>query len=231
MAQNITYNKELFDFINELTPINNSIAFERVNDRVVVRKSDKNRTLPYIVSVPANYFDIEDTVAFYKFDNFYKFLKSMKNADLTLSDPNIVISQGRRSQDYRLSLPEGIINGPKKVEFDAWDVVFTLSAEELQYIRTTNGNTKANKALISVVDDEVTIDLYSSGQDNTGQTVVTCERTSDNSDDFSFVINANRFEYLPTKRDYTVKVSSENFINFSLIHDEIEFDMYSGDAS
>ena len=231
MAQKISYKKELFDFINELTPINNSIAFERVKDRVVVRKSDKNRTLPYIVSVPAEYFDIDNTIAFYKFDNFYKFLKSMKNADLALSDPNIVISQGRRSQDYRLSLPEGIINGPKVVDFDAWDIIFTLSAEELQYIRTTNGNVKGNKALISIVDNEVTIDLYSSGQDNTGQTVIECERTSDNNDDFSFVINANRFEYLPTKRDYTVKISAEKFINFSLIHDEIEFDMYSGDAS
>ena len=68
-------------------------------------------------------------------------------------------------------------------------------------------------------------------RDNTGKTEIECERTSDNTDDFSFVINSNRFEYLPTKRDYTVRVSSENFINFSLIHDDIDFDMYSGDAS
>ena len=230
MAQKLTYKKELLDFVNELTPINNSIAFERVGDRVVVRKSDKNRTLPYIISVPASYLNIEDTLAFYKFDDFHKYLKSMKNADLTLDDPNIVISSGRRSMDYRLSLPEGIINGPKKVEFDKWDVVFTLSAEELQHIRTINGNVKGNKALISVVDDMVTIDFYSSGQDNTGKTEIECERISDNTDDFSFVISSNRFEYLPTKRDYTVKVSAENFVNFSLINDDIEFDMYSGDS-
>ena len=231
MAQKLTYKRELFDFVNELTPINNSIAFERDGDRVVVRKSDKNRTLPYIISVPASYLDIEETLAFYKFDDFHKFLKSMKNADLTLDDPNIVISSGRRSMDYRLSLPEGIINGPKDVDFEEWDAVFTLSAEELQHIRTMNGNVKGNKALISVVDDQVTIDFYSSGQDNTGKTEIECERISKNTDDFSFVINANRFEYLPTKRDYTVRVSSENFVNFSLINDEIDFDMYSGEST
>ena len=229
MAQELTYNREFLDFVNELTPINNAIAFERVGDRVVVRKSDKNRTLPYIISVPASYLDITETLAFYKYDDFHKFLKSMKKADLALEDPNIVISSGRRSMDYRLSLSEGIINGPKSVDFDKWDVVFTLSAEELQHIRTMNGNIKGTKALVSVVDDEVTIDLYSSGQDNTGKTEIACERISDNNDDFSFVINANRFEFLPTKRDYTVRVSAEKFINFSLINDEIEFDMYSGD--
>ena len=231
MTQKLTYKKELLDFVNELTPINNSIAFERVGDRVVVRKADKNRTLPYIISVPAEYLDIEETLAFYKFDDFHKFFKSMKNADLSIEDPNIVISSGRRRQDYRLSLPEGIINGPKEVEFDAWDAIFTLSAEEIQNIRAIQNNVKGNKALITVEDNEVTIDFYSSGQDNTGQTVIDCERTSDNSDDFSFVINANRFEYLPTKRDYTVKVSSEKFMNFSLIDDNIDFDMYSGEST
>lgn len=230
MSQKLTYKRELFDFVNELTAINNSIAFERVGDKVIVRKADKHRTLPYIISVPASYLDIKETLAFYKFDDFYKFLKSMKNADLTIDNPNIVISSGRRSMDYRLSLPEGIINGPKTVEFSDWDVIFTLSAEELQHIRTINGNVKGNKALISVSDDIVTIDLYSSGQDNTGKTEIECERVSDNTDDFSFIINANRFEYLPTKRDYVVRLSSQNFVNFSLINDEIDFDMYSGES-
>jgi len=230
MGKKITYNREFLDFVNELTPINNSIAFECVNDRIVVRKADKNRTLPYIISVPSSYLTIEDTLAFYKFDDFYKFLKSMKNADLTLEDPNIVISSGRRSMDYRLSDPEGIINGPKSIDFDKWNAVFTISSEELQQIRTMISNVKASKALISVSDNTVTIDFYSSGQDNTGKTEIECERIGDSTDDFSFVINSDRFEYLPTKRDYTVRVSEEKFMNISLIHSEMEFNMYSGDS-
>jgi len=234
MSKKITYKKELFDFINELTAINNSIGFERIDDRVVVRKADKNRTLPYIVSVPSSYFDIDDTIAFYKYDHFYKFLSSIKNAELRLEDPNIIISKSGKTPiniDYRLSEEEGIINGPKeKIEFDQWDAQFVLSAEDLEEIVKINRFVKGTNARIECVDDEVKISIYSNGNDNAFDKIFTCERIGDSTDDFSFVINANRFEYLPSKRDYTIHISSKKFVKISLIHDEIEFDMYSGDS-
>jgi len=233
MSQKITYKKELFDFINELTAINNSIGFERVGDRIVVRKADKNRTLPYIVSVPSSYFDIDETIAFYKYDHFYKFLTSIKNAELHLDDPNIIISKAGKTPiniDYRLSEEEGIINGPaEKIEFDEWDVQFVLSAEDLDEIVKINRFVKGTNARIECVDDEVKLSIYSSGNDNTFDKSFTCERIGNSSDEFAFVINANRFEFLPSKRDYTINISSEKFVKISLIHDEIEFDMYSGD--
>lgn len=233
MSQKITYKKELFDFINELTAISNSIGFERVDDRVVIRKANKNRTLPYIVSVPASYFDINDTVAFYKYDHFYKFMTSIKNAELHLSDPNIVISKSGKTPiniDYRLSEEEGIINGPVgTIDFDAWDIQFVLSSEDLEEIVKINRFVKGTNAHIECTDNEVKLSIYSNGNDNTFDKSFTCERVGDSDKDFSFVINANRFEYLPSKRDYTIHISSEKFVKFSLIHDEIEFDMYSGD--
>ena len=86
MAEHIEYKRELFDFVNDLTAINPSIAFERIfdesynADRICVRKSDKNRSLVYTLSVPVEYFDIKETVAFYMYSNFYKFLTSIKKA-------------------------------------------------------------------------------------------------------------------------------------------------------
>lgn len=233
MSNKITYKKELFDFINELTVINNSIGFERDGDKVVVRKADKNRTLPYIVSVPHTYFDIDRTIAFYKYDNFYKFLTSIKNAELELDDPNIIISKSGKTPiniAYRLSEEEGIINGPVgKIDYDAWSAQFVLSSEDLEEIVKINRFVKGTHARIECSDEAVKINIYSSGNDNSFDKSFTCERVGDSDTDFSFVINANRFEYLPSKRDYTVYISSEKFVRFSLIHDEIEFDMYSGD--
>ena len=233
MTQKIQYKKELFDFVNDLTAIHNSIAFERVKDRVVVRKSNANQTLPYILSVPAEYFDIEETVAFYKYDNFHKFLSSVKDPDLAIDMPNIIISKSGKtpiSIDYRLSDEEGIINGPKDVIFDNWNAIFTLSSEDLSEIVKINGYVKGSNAKISVDDDEVTISIFSNGNDNSFEKTFTCERNG-GKDSFDFIINANRFEVIPTKNDYIMKISEESFINISLIHDEIEFNLYSGEDS
>lgn len=231
MAEAISYNKDLFDFVSNLMSINNSIAFERVGDRVVVRKSDKNRTLPYILSVPSEYFDIEETVAFYKYDHFYKFLSTLKDPNLTIKEDKMVISGKGIRVNYMLSDPEGIINGPKKVDFDDWDVRFALTKEDLEEIVKINSLVKGTKAKISCQGNKVLVTIYSNGSDNSFEKEFEAERISDDDNDFEFVILSNRFESLPSKRDYTMDISSKNFIRLSLIHEEIEFNLYSGDVS
>jgi hypothetical protein len=225
---------ELFNFINSLTAINNSIAFERVDDSIVVRKSDKNRTLTYIAKVPLRYFNIDETVAFYKYDNFYKFLSNIKNAELEIDDNDIVISKQGSNPihiNYRLSDVEGIINGPKSVEFEDWDVKFVLSKEDLAEIVKINTFVKGTKAKIICDNKDVSIYVYTSGNDNSFAKEFKSDRVSENNDDISFTILANRFNYLPAGYDYTVEVSSEKFIKISLIHDEIEFNIYTGEIS
>ncbi len=234
MSQTITYKKELFDFINDLTGINNSIAFERVDEQIVVRKSDKNKTTPYILKAPAEYFDIDETVAFYKYDEFYKYLNTIKNPELTIDDPKIIISRGGPSKvniKYTLSDEEGIINGPKKLDLPEWDVTFTLPREDLDEIVKINGLVKGGKAQFSCVDDVMTVDFYSSDNEHAFDKTFKCDRISEMDDDFTFIVNGNRFALIPSKHDYNINISSLGLMNMSLIHDDIEFDFYSGDAS
>ena len=230
MAGDIIYNKDLFDFVSNLTAINNSIAFERVGDRVVVRKSDKNKTLPYILSVPAEYFDIEDTVAFYKYDHFYKFMSTLKRPNLKIKEDRMIMSGKGIRVNYMLSDPEGIINGPKTVEFDNWNIRFTLTKEDLDEIVKINTLVKGTKARIRCEDNSILITIYSSGSDNSFEKEFEAERLTDNDDTFEFTILSNRFEFLPSKRDYSIDISQEKFMRMSLIHEEIEFDMYSGEV-
>ena len=230
MSKKIKYKKEMFDFIKELMYINTSIAFERIDDRIVVRKSNVNQTLPYIASFPLDYFEIDDTVAFYKYDDFHRYLSSIKNADISIDDIDMIISKGGTTIKYRLSDEDGIINGPKSVNFDDYTATFVLSAEDLLEISRIDNNVKSTYARIVCIDDEVQIKFYSDGNDNSFERVFKVERIGDYDEDFAMTIYSDRFSQLPTKRDYNVNISAQNFINISLIHDEIEFDLYSGDV-
>jgi len=232
MGKSIAYKKELFDFCNELTSISKSIAFERVGDRVVVRKSDANQTLPYIISVPSEYFDIDDTVAFYEYSNFYRYLNTLKTPKLDIQNEHILIQGNGVKINYLLSDEDGIINGPKKVDFEHGDVRFVLRKEDIDEIVKINGLVKGTHANIKVVDTTVTITIFSSGSDNSFEKVFEAERVDGGEDDdFEFTIMSNRFDVLPSKRDYTVDLSCEAFLRISLIHEEIEFNLYSGDIS
>ena len=231
----ITYRKELFEFVNDLTAISPSIAFEREGDRIIVRKSDALKTMPYIISVPAEYFDIQTTVAFYKYDNFYRYMNTLKTPIIEIDDDVMTLSRDDSkpiSIKYKLSDEDGIINGPEEANNEIeWDVSFILTKEDLEEIVKVNGFVRGDKAEISCIDDELTIRFYSGGNDNSFEKVFKVQRISSNDDDFSFIIKSNRFEVIPQKRDYTVNVLAEKFINISLIHDDIDFDIYSGECS
>lgn len=242
MAEGIQYKRELFDFVNNLTAINQSIAFERVGDNIVIRKADKNRTIPYILSVPSEYFDITETVAFYKYDNFYRFLNSYKNPTLNIDNGKMIISENKSKSRYTLSDPEGIINGPKRVNFEQGDIRFTLTKEQLDDISKHVGLIKANRAKIEVVDNNIKFLFYSTETDNDYEAGFECERLGDFDDDFSFLIFANRFSYLPVKHDYVFDITAKhydedgnhiegtgNFMRISLVHEEIECNFYSGE--
>jgi len=237
MAENIEYKRELFEFVNDLTAISPSIAFERVtdeskkSDRVVVRKADKNRTLVYTLSVPVEYFNITETVAFYNYGNFYKFLTSIKDVKLSIDAETMILNGNGLKLNYLLSDEEGIANGPKEINFKNADVQFTLTKEIIDEIVKLNGLVKGNKALIKCVDTELSITFYTNNSDHSFVKTFECERISDYDQDIEFIILANRFEYLPSKRDYVVNISAKKYIQISLINPDIEFNIYTGEAS
>ena len=236
MIENIEYKRELFDFVNELTAINPSIAFERIHDetlnedRIVVRKSDKNKTLVYTLSVPAEYFDIKETVAFYAYSNFYKFLTSIKNVKLSVKNNLMVLNGSGTKLNYILSDEEGIINGPKSIGFKDPAVRFTLTAEAIDEIVKLNSLVKGVKAKILCSGTTITVTIYTTDSDNSFEKTFECERLTDYDEDIEFVIFSNRFEFLPSKRDYVVDITPNAWIRISLINEIFDFNMYTGVA-
>jgi hypothetical protein len=133
--------------------------------------------------------------------------------------------------NYLLSDEEGIANGPKEINFKNADVQFTLTKESIDEIVKINSLVKGNKARIRCVENTLTITFYTNNSDNSFEKTFECERISDYDQDIDFVILSNRFEYLPSKRDYVMNISAKKYIQISLINPDIEFNIYTGEAS
>ena len=232
MSQNIQYKEELFDLINDLTSISPSIGFEHIDGKVVVRKSDDERTIPYKLEAPLEYFNIEDTIAFYNYPNFYRFLDMVKNPKLKLmSDTQLNVYGKGIKINYILSEEDGIINGPESIAFSDHDYEFTLSRDDLDEIVKTNNLVKAKIAIIKCSDDGVFVKMYTDETEHSFEKEFDGERMSDHDEDIIFEIKADRFNYLPPKRDYKVFIKKEGYVMFSLIHDDIDLRIFSGSIS
>ena len=227
MSVKIAYKGELFDLVNDLTSIHNSIAFERVDDEVVVRKCDKEKTIPYILKAPAEYFDIDETVAFYKYDNFYRYYSMFKDGKIGIDGRTMHLSRERRQTRYTLSDSEGIINGPKRVNFGDADATFTLTKEELDELNKMIGLISSDKATIKCEGTTVYIRIFSDDSDHDFVFDFECERGEYNRT-IEFNILSNRFSLIPSKRDYTISLKKEKQMRISLNHDDIDLDLYSG---
>ena len=162
VAKPIQYKRELFNFINDLTAIAPSIGFEVEEDHVVVRKCDKNRTIPYILEAPKSYFDIEDDIAFYNFSNFYSFVDRLKEPTISIDyeTDRIQLNTPGTKVGYLLSDLEGIVNGPDEVDFGDTDVTFKLSHDDLTEIVKMNNLIKGEKASLLCNGGDVTITIY-----------------------------------------------------------------------
>ena len=232
----IEYDKELFDFVNNLSAITNSISFfvdEETNDSVHVVQSDANKSMLYTLNVPKRYFNINDTISFYKYDNFYSFLNTVKDPILEIDydDGIIDISNSAVKINYILSDSEGILMDPRPViNFDSGDIKFTLLDDDIHEIVKINNLIKGTKANIKCVDNEIFITFYSESSDNSFTKKFDGERVGDYVDDIEFTVMADRFIVIPQKNDYSVDISKDAFIRISLIHDEIDFNLYSGEV-
>ena len=233
MPKTIEYKKEFFDLLNDLTSINNSIGIEREDDKIVVRKFDKSKTLPYILTAPNSYFNIENTVCFYNFSNFYRYMEMIKDPQISITETDgvndkIKLFNSSARVNYILSEKEGIINGPAEVEFGESDITFTLLKDELDEICKMNNLIKAEIAEISCKGNKVIIKIFSDENGNSFEKAFKVERLTDYDEDIEFKILSKVFGLLPSKKDYNIFIKKEKYIKFDLVHDEIDLMVYSG---
>lgn len=234
MSEKIEYSVELFDLIKDLTPITNSVIFQKDEDEnVVVCRSDSESTIVYRLVAPKNYFNFEDTIAFYDYNNYYQYLKAFKDPSLLMKDEKTILirsNDGNATTEYLLSDPEAIKAGPKAINFKDANVKFNLSSYDLDQIIKMITLIDPKKAQITTDGNKVKVKIYSNMNlhENTFEKVFDIEEKNDLDDEIDFVIFSDTFQKIPLKKNYSVEIKKEGFVKISLINDNVNLDVYTG---
>lgn len=230
-TSSIKYNSEIFDLVQSLVPINNSIIFEKSSDgkNVLVRRADSEMSVAYILEAPVEYFDIpDDKLAFYNYNEYYQFFSTFDTPILSLNQNKITLSEGNAKTDYIISNPESLPAGPKKLNFRDPDVTFRLDATDLDDLSKMNALIKAKRARLYGNQKEINISLFSSMHENAYENKWDVEAANGFEGEYDFVIFSELFVKLPPKRDYDIAVISEGWVRVSLVDENITLNVYTG---
>ena len=225
----LQYNAELFDLLKDLTSIDSSVIFEKDDENIVVRRSDSESTIAYQLKAPKDFFDFgDDQVAFYAYLDFYQFLKSFTDPEISIDGKKILIKGESSKTEYILSNPESIPNGPKTINFKDPDVRINLSSAELDELLRMIGLINSKKTQIIGNGDKITFKVFNNLHDNTFEKTFKVENLSNLKEDIDFVMFSDTFKNLPPKRDYVIEIKSQGFIKISLVDDKINLDIFTG---
>ena len=90
----IEYKIEFFDILKNLSTITNAeIVINSHGDNIIVRRVDKDFTIAYELIASKKCFNLNiNEIGFYKYTEFYQYLKSLSNPTITIEDNYIIMS-------------------------------------------------------------------------------------------------------------------------------------------
>ena len=227
--QKIEYQREILDLVKDLTEINNSVIFEKDNNKVVVKRADAEVTLAYILEAPAKFLNYgDDQIAFYNYSEFYQFFNAFDSPELKRVKNKLIISESNSKIEYLLSNPESITPGPKRIQFDSPDIKFVLNSSDLDEITKMNALISAKKAKIIGDTKSISVIIYNSLHENSFEKKFKIENLTGFKDNFEFVISSDLFSKVPQKKDYISEIKKEGFVKMSLNNEKIGLNIFTG---
>jgi len=227
----IKYNAEIFNLVQDLVPINNSIVFEKSSDnkKVLVKRADSEMTVAYILEAPVEYFDFPaDKVAFYNYNEFYQFFSTFKSSpSLVLNENKITLFEENAKTDYIISNPESLPVGPKTIRFKDPNIKFNLTSNDLDDLSKMNTLIKAKRAKLYGNENEINIKLFSSMHDNSYENKFKVEAVNNFVGEYDFVIFSELFAKLPQKREYTIEIIANGWVKVSLVDKNLNLNIYT----
>lgn len=231
----IAYNKTVLQLISELSVINPQVIIKRNDDtgRIDISCANTTRTTIYRLSAPLKAFEFEDDcIAFYNFQDFYKFLDAAGVASLYQDerDPSLLVIDGETGKlRYNISNPDVIKDGPKKVPFENPAAGFTLQAATLVNLTKMVNLVKSENTMLTFDGETVNMKLYNNVHKNSYDTDLSLTNTVDEA--FTMTILNEIYKLLPSGYDYSVEVIREGLIRFTLISEaDISVEIFTAET-
>jgi hypothetical protein len=226
MSSELQFNSTVLEVINTLTKINQSVIIWRDEKDIRISMADGDRLIIYVMHVPHEYFDIDESIAFYNFSEFYQFYKSISDASLVVGEETILVGGSDSKLKYFLS-PVEKINiasddkpmSPKNISFSGHGYEFAMTKKNLMELKKTSAMLGVTNLNFSKTPGQsnVIIKAYNDSNDIDFEKCLPINQVTDKDDGFSFDIIADHIDRLPTVYDYTVSIKTNGGIKFTAI--------------
>jgi len=228
----ISYKQEFFDLVSQLTPFNDKIVIEHdENENVTkIRRQDDEKTSAYILSVPRKYFDIDENVGFYKYTEFYRFLKTLNNPDIKINQNKLMLSKDASKFTYILTDASRMKTGPNDFNMEEPDFQFELDSESLIEIVKMNTLLKNSRhSEITCVGDKINVKICMEEGDNsfekTFDAIILSKEYAE--EPLQFKIFSDFFTKLPAKHDYIISIKAPGHLIFEMKGDDMKLKLYT----
>lgn len=206
----VEYNKEVFSLLNDLCSINESIIIKKDDDKLLVQRANNAKSIAYRLIVNKESFNFEgDSVAFYKFPEFYQLVSCFENPTLTQTEDKFTISKDKSRINYLLSDASTLSKGPSKLSFDKADVSFILKGSDIKEMKKMIGLLVARNTRFVCADNKVSVGCYNNNHDNS---FTKDYLVDDATHDMSFSISSEVFTVMPDG-DYKVELTEKTLPN------------------
>ena len=231
VMEKVKYKKRALDLVNNLSLMNPKLKITKTDDEehIYINGVNEDTSVSYQFKVPVGSFDFEgDEIAFHDFSHFYEFYSVLENAEITMDDEKFEMKSGKSKITFFLSDPEIVEETFDDVDFEDPDYKFNISSSQLKHIQKMVNLTGAEKLVLSVADETVTLKLAKEDKDNFYETDF--ETSESNGEEFSLSFKKTLWDHAPDG-DYTVSVKEDSgVIQFSLQNEtDVSLDLYSGE--
>lgn len=221
----IDYNSDYFSLVKDISSIQPSIIFTKSDDKIVVLRSNKARTIVFKILAPASFFTFEgDKIAFFDFAGFYNAIGAFGPSSLHQKDNKIIIMSANGKTNYVLSAPEALMVGPSALNFGDTDVTFDLSDVCLKDIVKTMNMIKAEMVDISYNHEnrQMIFKLYNTLYGHSHDKEFPITSATDGLVSFDFTIKVDMLSHLPSGKNYAMRVKKEGHIGAQLIAGDVD---------
>ena len=214
----INYKSEFLNLVNDLTLINKSIIIDKNGDDILIKRSDSDKSVAYVLGAPNEYFGmVNEQIAFYNYTEFFQFLSTMETPDIQIKDSKITLNKGKTKINYLLSNPESIQPGPKQIDFSNVDFEFDLDASTIDELNKMHSLIKAKRCSFTTKGDEITLKIFNNDKDNSFQKTMPLKRLSGMNEEVDFKIFSETITKIPSKRNYKVSIKNPGYLEFDLV--------------
>ncbi|HON84134.1 MAG TPA: hypothetical protein PLI22_08415 [Caldisericia bacterium] len=223
--EEIKYNPEFLEIVNDLTPITNHIVFEKNESSVIVLRQNMEKTVNYVIKAPKEYFDFPtESFAFYDYGEFFKFLKCFSAPKLYTDGTIISINDDTSNIEYLLSDRNSLFKRceGKNFNFKNVDIKFTLSKQDLDTITKMVSSFQSQRIQIYGDHNELYIKIGTNEKtrSNSFCKKFDFENVSKFEGEYDFMIHSQIFkDFLPKRKIYEVEIIRKGFMKIHLVNE------------